>query len=103
MRLTRRYARGQCSVAEVGGVRVAELARRERRDDLADAVGNALLRLESELGADALEAHLVVARILAALHVDDLAHASSPADSRYIPRQPSGRQPAAGCSPSRDG
>src|SRR6185312_1325336 len=70
-------------VAEATVVRIAEALHLERRDDLADAVGHALRGLESQLGGDPLEAHLVVARILAPLHVGDLAAAQLARDELH--------------------
>src|SRR5271168_4015020 len=57
------------AVASVEGI--AERSLLERRDDLADAVGYGHERLEAELRADLLEADLVVAGVLLAMHIGD--------------------------------
>ena len=62
---------GNIAVAAVE--RIPEAPRVERGDDLGDAVRHRHQRLEAELGADLVEAHLVVARVLVAVHIGDLA------------------------------
>src|SRR5271166_2730858 len=53
--------------------RIAERFGVERGQDLGDAVGYGHERLEAQLFADPVEAHLVVARVLVAVHVGDAA------------------------------
>src|SRR5439155_22094626 len=59
------------AVAAVEGVR--QRAALERGDDLGDPLRDRQRRLEAELAADLLEADLVVARVLVAVHEADLA------------------------------
>src|SRR2546423_10600934 len=62
-------------VAVPGVEGVGQRARVECGDDLGDAVGDGHVGLEAEDLADLVEGHLVVARVLAAAHEDDLAAA----------------------------
>ncbi len=76
-----RAALRNVAVAAVEGI--AELAGVERGDDLGDAVGHGHQRLEAELGADLVEADLVVAGVLVAVHVGDRAAVELLADLRH--------------------
>src|SRR3954462_636542 len=65
-------------VAVPGVEGVGQRARVECGDDLGDAVGDGHVGLEAEDLADLVEGHLVVARVLAAVHEDDLAAVGQP-------------------------